>query len=288
MKSLVLGVLLLGGGIMAGALNFHIKAGEADVYTLVEAQNSGNAGILLNAGDAVAKYIPQGFQSEVNAFLIRNPLGQGPNQKPVNILIDAGMGAGVPEALKEIGVSPDDISVVLITHTHGDHIAGLVSGGKKAFPNAALIMSEEDWDASKSSPQVAELKKLYGASLKFIKPLALDRLANYITDYEIIPGIIAIESYGHTPGHTSFLLNSPGGGRILFWGDLMHVEKVQFPEPGISVSYDRDPVLAASVRRAFLDYADRNDITIAGAHIVFPGIGTIAAKGSGYEWTAAE
>jgi glyoxylase-like metal-dependent hydrolase (beta-lactamase superfamily II) len=106
-----------------------------------------------------------------------------------------------------------------------------------------------------------------------------------ITD--LLPGIKAIAAFGHTPGHTAFMVESDGK-RLLIWGDLMHAELIQFPVPDQSVSYDTDPIAAAAIRRRILAYAAQNNIPIAGMHLVYPAIGTVMAAGSGYRFTVAE
>jgi glyoxylase-like metal-dependent hydrolase (beta-lactamase superfamily II) len=79
-----------------------------------------------------------------------------------------------------------------------------------------------------------------------------------------------------------------GGERLLIWGDLMHVQDIQFPRPDVSVSYDVDPALAAETRKHILEYAARNKTPVAGMHLVFPAIGTAAPDGEGgYTWSPA-
>jgi hypothetical protein len=73
----------------------------------------------------------------------------------------------------------------------------------------------------------------------------------------------------------------------LIWGDLMHVMDIQFPRPDISVTYDVDPVAAAGIRKKILDYVVKNNIPVAGMHLVYPALGTVSAQGSGYRFTAA-
>jgi hypothetical protein len=83
-----------------------------------------------------------------------------------------------------------------------------------------------------------------------------------------------------------FLLES-SGQKLLIWGDLMHVEGIQFPLPEISVSYDTDSAAAATVRKEILDYAVRNRIPVAGMHLVYPALGTVEQEGTGYKFIPA-
>jgi glyoxylase-like metal-dependent hydrolase (beta-lactamase superfamily II) len=92
---------------------------------------------------------------------------------------------------------------------------------------------------------------------------------------EVIKGIYAIAAYGHTPGHTMFMVESDGE-KLLIWGDLAHAMAIQMPRPGISMTYDADPVAAAKVRIAVLDYVAENEIPVAGMHVAYPGIGRVS------------
>ena len=102
----------------------------------------------------------------------------------------------------------------------------------------------------------------------------------------IMRGIYAVEAYGHTPGHTMFLLNS-GGERLLIWGDLTHAMAVQIPRPAVTVTFDVDTAAAAATREKVLKFVSENEIPVAGMHIAYPGIGDIVLdpeNPGGYEF----
>jgi glyoxylase-like metal-dependent hydrolase (beta-lactamase superfamily II) len=101
---------------------------------------------------------------------------------------------------------------------------------------------------------------------------------------EIVHGISPIAAYGHTPGHTAFLLES-GVEKLLIIGDLLHVALVQFPIPEISATYDMDQKAAATIRRQLLDYAAKNNVPVVGMHIVYPGMGNVSVDGAGFKFT---
>jgi hypothetical protein len=94
----------------------------------------------------------------------------------------------------------------------------------------------------------------------------------------IAGGILPIAAYGHTPGHTMFMIES-AGQKLLFWGDLTHAMQIQMPRPGVSVTYDSDPVEAARTRKDVLRFVAENDIPVAGMHVPFPGIGRVKEDG---------
>jgi len=100
---------------------------------------------------------------------------------------------------------------------------------------------------------------------------------------EILPGISPIANYGHTPGHTVFLVEN-GGSKLIIAGDFLHVALVQFPHPEISATYDMNQAEAAASRRQLLDYSARNRIPLGGMHIVYPAMGTVEADGSGFRF----
>jgi glyoxylase-like metal-dependent hydrolase (beta-lactamase superfamily II) len=102
----------------------------------------------------------------------------------------------------------------------------------------------------------------------------------------LLPGITPIAAYGHTPGHTIYLLEN-GGAKLLIAGDFLHIALVQFPAPDVSASYDSDPKAAARSRRQIMDFAAKNKIPVGGMHMVYPAVGTVTASGSGFNFTAA-
>ncbi|MDR0599075.1 MAG: MBL fold metallo-hydrolase [Treponema sp.] len=254
------------------------KAGAFEVYTLVENRGPGRSQILVGASDALKKrYLPADFQSEVNAFLIK---GRGKI-----VLVDTGFGGAVFENMRKLGVEPKDVDAVLLTHLHGDHIGGLARDGKPLFPRALVYVAalERDyWTRININAAADAALKPYGNRLRVFTP---GELGSTLT--ELLPGISAIAAYGHTPGHTVFLVSGEGGD-LLIWGDLTHVQDIQFPRPDISVTYDVDPVMAAETRKKILEYAVKNRIPIAGMHLVYPAIGTVTAAGQGYTWNPAK
>jgi glyoxylase-like metal-dependent hydrolase (beta-lactamase superfamily II) len=240
---------------------FTMRVGNLEVSMLSEAQRKGGLDILIGASSSdIGRFIPTGeYPNAVAAYMIRSPKGV--------ILVDTGYGANLERNMKSLGVSPGDVKDLLITHSHGDHIGGLLKDNARAFPNARVHVSKAEYDWSSS---MRDALGKYGGEVSIITPGTLADGA------EILPGVFAIAAYGHTPGHTMFMLESKGE-RLLFWGDLTHAMAIQMPRPGVSVRYDSDPVKAAEVRKSVLEYVSLNKIPIAGAHIAYPGIGDVAA-----------
>jgi glyoxylase-like metal-dependent hydrolase (beta-lactamase superfamily II) len=271
------------GGIMMGAMAasslaaenriFTYRVGRFEVYMLVETEGPGNPSILLNPDKAALDaYIPGGtFTSAVNTFLIKTA--------DQIVVVDTGFGGAIFSSLKTLGIDPARVDAVLLTHMHGDHINGLQKDGKALFPNARVCLAQQEKDhwVKPNTPAAAALAP-YGDRVATFRPAELGAAAA-----DLLPGIKAIATFGHTPGHTSYLVESEGE-QLIIWGDLMHVQPIQFPLPDQSVSFDTDPVAAAAARRQILAYAAKHNAAIGGMHLAYPAIGKVAAEGKGYRF----
>jgi glyoxylase-like metal-dependent hydrolase (beta-lactamase superfamily II) len=272
---LMFGLIAAGGFAAETDGIFSYKVGKIEVFMLVETQREGNAGILVGADEAFLKqYIPaSGFMHSTNTFLIKTPKN--------TILVDTGFGGAVFEKMKKLGVEPDKIDAVLLTHLHGDHIGGLQKDGKALFPKAKVYLSSKDRDFfTKTQVNAGAVAALaaYGARVVTFEPGAFGSKLK-----EILPGITPIAAYGHTPGHTVYLVED-GKEKLLIAGDFLHVALVQFPAPDISATYDVDQKAAAASRRQIMDYAAKNKVPVAGMHMVYPAIGAVEADGNGYRF----
>ena len=232
-------------------------------------------------------YLGVPLETSVNAYLI--------NTGSKIVLVDTGasglFGPTLGRALanlKAAGYSPEQVDEVVITHLHGDHIGGAgTPDGKAIFPNATLRLDQRESDFWLSAEQVAKggdggkaiaaIIKAYADSGRF-KPFDGSK-----DGVEIVPGVKAFPAYGHTPGHSNYVAESKGQ-KIMFWGDLMHVAAVQFPEPAVTVSFDSDPKAAAPAREKAYAAAAKDGYYVAVTHVSFPGIGKLRADGKGYDW----
>ena len=117
-----------------------------------------------------------------------------------------------------------------------------------------------------------------------LKPyIAAGRFKTFEGNTDLVPGIKAQITHGHTPGHTFYVAESKGQ-KMVFWGDLMHVAAVQFENPGVTIQFDTDSKAAAAQRKRAYAEAAKQGYLVGVAHISFPGIGRLRAAGTGYTW----
>lgn len=230
------------------------------------------------------KFMPDGkAPASVNAFLVQTG-GK-------NILVDSGFGTIIPGApqlearLASVGVTPESIDLVLLTHMHSDHIGGLLKYKKRAFPKAQIMVSKPELDfwldkakndgGNANAALVKAVVEAYGQDV--LPPFALGTA-------DLLPGISSIDAAGHTPGHSVFLLESEGKS-LLILGDLIHAAALQFPLPDECASYDMDAAAAVKMRRAVLSLAAAKDAVVAGMHLPPPAMGKVKAEGDGFGYT---
>ncbi|MEH2359568.1 MBL fold metallo-hydrolase [Nostoc sp.] len=225
----------------------------------------------------------------INAFLIHTGSKL--------LLVDTGAGELFGErsghlvsSLRAAGYQPGQIDAVLLTHIHGDHSGGLSIKGERVFTNALVYVDKRDLDfwlnaAEEKAAPPAKKTSFRQAHATLDPYVRADKLRPFEGAGELFPGIRAVSAYGHTPGHTAYLVES-SGQRLLLWGDTIHIAESQFSDPTITVEYDVDPKAAIASRLKLLAEADKNGYLVGGEHISFPGLGRVWAEGKGYRWIA--
>jgi glyoxylase-like metal-dependent hydrolase (beta-lactamase superfamily II) len=212
------------------------------------------------------------------------------------ILVDTGSGSyfgptlGFAMAgLKAAGYRPEDIDEILITHMHPDHIGGLAAAGAMAFPNATIRADKAElafWlDKANASKVDGSVASSFAAATGSLAPyIAAGRVKTFDKGEMLDPGIYSVRLPGHTVGHTAYRVQS-AGRTMLIWGDVMHVAAVQLKDPRITIKFDSEPTRALASRDKALADAAKGRYLVAGAHLAFPGIGTIGRSSTAWTWT---
>jgi glyoxylase-like metal-dependent hydrolase (beta-lactamase superfamily II) len=226
------------------------------------------------------------IETNFNAFLIKSGVK--------NILIDAGAGTlfgpaagNLSKALKEINIKNDDITDIVATHLHPDHIGGMVSEtGEPVFNNAQLILTQDEysfWNDKDNFKNNLDDQKLpldvlnaYSNSLNLI-----------LGDDDIGSGMFAINLPGHTAGHIGIMISS-GNEQFAIAGDIIHAQYLQINNPEIGVVFDQEPDLARKSRRRILDMLASEKIMFSGGHLLSPALGYVEYKGLNYSWVQAD
>ena len=201
------------------------------------------------------------------------------SMKPVN----ASSGR-ILKSLAEAGIDPVDIDAIVLTHPHIDHAGGIMSadGKTRLFPNAQIYITEADfkfWTNEQLLGTRAEASAR--TAIKNLLPNK-DRLIMYKDGQEILPGIQAMASPGHTVGHTSFIITS-GGKSLCFTGDVA-LHEIMLRNPKIEVTFDTDPKQASATRIKMLDMLSAEKIPALIFHMPWPGIGNLVKDGRGYRF----
>lgn len=210
-----------------------------------------------------------GLNRSIFRFTINVMLIEGADHK---ILIDTGNGGQEGALLRTLGkleVDPASITHILISHSHMDHIGGLSDDVTAAFPNATVMIGTTEYEAK-------------DALLSRLTPYR-DRLRIMPDSGEWLPGITAIPAFGHTPGHTVFLLKS-GDASLLLLMDAANNNVISLAHPEWAFRLDADPEMAARSRRMLLEKAADEKLRVFGYHFAFPGIGFMIHEGDGFRY----
>ncbi|MBP1204653.1 glyoxylase-like metal-dependent hydrolase (beta-lactamase superfamily II) [Duganella sp. 1411] len=227
------------------------------------------------------------IQTSVNGFLI--------NTGSKLILIDAGAASlfgptlgQLVGNLKASGYKPEQVDEIYITHMHSDHVGGLASNEQRVFPNAIVRAGKLDADyylnqanLDKAAP---EAKDSFQGPMVSINPyVKAGKFQPIVANSELVPGIKSYFNGGHTVGHITYVVESKGQKLVLL-GDLLHVQGVQFDDPGVGIQFDTDSTIAIAERKEAFAAAAKGGYLIGAAHLSFPALGHVRAQGKGYQY----
>lgn len=212
------------------------------------------------------------------------------------IMVDAGSGVGqwqanathLPANMRAAGIDRDQINTILVSHFHPDHVWGLMEKGTNAavFPNAELVVNATEynwWTDPGRVEKLPEGRRAAGKRIAEVFPTWKNwKLVG--KDAEVAPGVRIVEAFGHTPGHSAFLVTS-GKDQLMVSNDTMYVPALLAPHPEWQGTYDQDGPTAITARRALVDRVIADKMAICGAHFPFPGAGTFVKDGNAYAFT---
>ncbi|HQS33155.1 MAG: MBL fold metallo-hydrolase [Polaromonas sp. 24-62-144] len=227
------------------------------------------------------------LETSVNGYLI--------NTGSKLVLIDTGAAklfgptlGNLAANLKAAGYQPEQVDEIYITHMHPDHVGGLMDGEKMAFPNATVRADKHDADFWLSQANLdkapADSKGFFQGAMASLNPyVKAGKFSPFDGATDLVPGVKAMATHGHTPGHSTYVVESKGQ-KLVLWGDLVHVAAVQFDDPSVTIQFDADTKQAAAARkRAYADAA-KGGYLVAASHIAFPGVGHVRASGKVFTW----
>lgn len=209
-------------------------------------------------------------------------VGSGPNFMP-----SAGK---LGEALEAADIAAGDVTHVVFTHAHPDHIWGVLDDfDELTFSNAEYLMSVPEWDYwfnPETVNNVPENLQSFAVGARRNMAAIEDRCSRFKAGAEILPGIAAVDTAGHTPGHTSFHLNQ-GSDNVMVIGDVITNALYSFSNPDWQMGTDSDAAQGVKARNLLLDRMAAEKMQIIGYHLPHPGTGYVERKGAAYAYVAS-
>jgi len=210
------------------------------------------------------------------------------------IAFDPGFGENSPmptaglfnQALEAAGYDVKDVDLVVISHSHPDHIGNLMTQGAPTFPNAEIVYGRREFDYWKRGEGISDMRKPTLALFQKVA-LPLEKNIRFVEpDETIVPGLNTVEAFGHSAGHLAFHFESEGQ-QLMFLNDTVAHYVASFAHPEWAFSMDDNPEQAAVSRQRILNGVASNNIPVVGFHIPFPSIGYVIRKDKGFEFQPA-
>ena len=273
---------------------YRLKVGAYEVTILSDGSFPLEAKIISGDAASAAKVLE-------GAFLPKDVVPTSVNEWLVNtgdklVLVDTGTSnlfgptlGRMAKNLAAAGIDPGAVDTVILTHMHPDHLGGLLTLDKQiAFPNAGVLVNDADYRfwtseeiAAKAPDDFKPFFKMASAAIKLY--VDAGKITFFKDGAELAPGMTAIAAPGHTVGHSMVRVSSQGTD-LLLWGDIVHNAALQFADPDRALIFDTDQPMAIASRKKVFDMVSADRLTIAGAHLPFPGVGHVAKAAVGYAY----
>ena len=283
---------------------YRYKVGEAQVNVISDGVNTFPLGdtLVLNAKkDEVSAALDKAFLPKDKMSVHFSPLVINTGGKLV--VIDTGNGPAAfasskgnvgqfASNLTAAGFDPKNIDMVVISHFHGDHVNGLLTAdGAAAFPNAEVLVPATEWkfwmdDGEMSRANGERMQGLFKNNRRVFEAGLKKKVTPYEWGKDIAPGLLAVDSTGHTPGHTSYVLSS-GSDKVFIQSDVTNHPALFVANPGWHLMFDQDPALAEKTRRKVYDMLVADRMRVQGFHYPFPANGYVEKDGNGYRLVPA-
>lgn len=280
----------------SAATHHRFPLGSRDIFVLSD-------GHLVVPTSMLAGNVPQ---PELSSFLAARALGPDRVRYHINValvqtgndyvLIDAGSGgtweqtAGrLADSLEAAGLKPEQIGKVVLTHAHPDHIWGLIDelDDSLRFPRAHYMVAAREfdfWTSAEAARLTGPIEGIAAGARRVFKTIEA-RTTRIRPGDDVAPGIVAIDTPGHTPGHISLLVTA-GSSKLLITADALQNAHVAFAHPDWHPLADMDGDRAAKSRRRVLDMAATDKLLVLCYHIPFPGLGHVERNGSAFAWVS--
>jgi len=284
---------------------YRYKVGDIQVNAVFDGSTTFDLAdnFVLNAKkDEVSAALDKAFLPKDKMTLLFTPLAINTGGK--TIVIDTGMGGGSLAASKgqngqfvtnltAAGIDPKSVDMVVISHFHGDHINGLLNADNTlAFPNAEVMVPAVEWkyfmdDGEMSRAPEGRMQTVFKNARRVLEAGLKKKATPYEWGKEVAPGLLAVETIGHTPGHTSYVLSS-GSDKLFIQSDVTNHPALFVVNPGWRAFFDQDAAQAETTRRKIYDMLVAEKMRVQGFHYPFPGLGNVVKDGNGYRLVPAQ
>ncbi|MEE9315304.1 MAG: MBL fold metallo-hydrolase [Rhizobiaceae bacterium] len=229
------------------------------------------------------------INADLNLTLVRDgkntilfDVGAGPNFMPTS--------GKLGEALEALELDPSEVTHVVFTHAHPDHLWGLLDDfDEPLFSEAKHMIGKAEWDYwidPKTMTTIGEERQVFAAGAARNLKAIEEQISFFKFGEEILPGVMARDAVGHTPGHSAFEVRS-GSESLMIVGDAITNDHMAFEYPKWHAGFDQDDETAVKTRLSLLDQLATEKQMIIGYHLPHPGIGRVEKKDNAYKFVAA-